>query len=119
MSNIELESGESKLGSWTLNYKPPGGGRYTGKLVVTNARVLFDAQFDTSMTGAFKELLIMSGSHGYLSIPKSSIQSTDVKSSFFKKTVTVTLGDNTAHTFDYGMLSVKKVAAAIQARSPQ
>jgi len=38
----------------------------------------------------------------------------DVQSSFFKKKVVVTVGDGQAHTFDYGMLSVKGIAAAIQ-----
>lgn len=114
MSNFELESGERELGDWTINYLPPGGGRYLGKLVVTDRRLLFDAKFDTSVTGALKELIITSGSHGYLSIPKASIQSVDVKSGFFKKKVIVTLQDGNPHTFDYGMMSVKKVAAAIE-----
>ena len=114
MSEFQLEDGEQKLGNWTLNYVPPEGGRYTGKLVVTDRRLLFDASFDTSVSGALKELIITNGSHGYLSIPKSSIQSVDVKSGFFKKKVTVTLQDGKPHVFDYGMLSVAKVAAAIQ-----
>ncbi len=116
MSDFQLESAEQELGSWTLNYLPPNGGRYTGKLMVTNQRLLFDAKFDTSATGALGELLIHTGSHGYLSIPKASIQNADVKSSFFKKKVIVTLQDGTSHTFDYGMLSVKKLAAAIEQR---
>ena len=113
---IELEQGEAELGSWTLNYIPPSGGRYTGKLIVSDRRVLFDAKFDTSLTGTLKELFIMSGSHEYLSIPKESIRSVEVKSSMLKKKVIVTLHDGTDHTFDYGMLSVDKVAAAIQQR---
>ena len=116
MSDFQLESGEQELGDWTINYLPPDGGRYTGKLVVTNQRLLFDAKFDTSVTGALKELIIISGSHGYLSIPKASIQNVEVKSGFFKKKVIVTLQDGKPHTFDYGMLSVKKVAAAIEQR---
>ena len=113
---IELEHGEAELGDWTLNYIPPSGGRYTGKLIVSDRRLLFDAKFDTSLTGTLKELLIVSGSHGYLSIPKGSIRSVDVKKSMMKKKVIVTLHDGTEHTFDYGMLSVDKVAAAIQQR---
>jgi len=113
---IELEYGEAELGSWTLNYIPPSGGRYTGKLIVSDRRLLFDAKFDTSLTGTLGELLIMSGSHRYLSIPKGNIRSVDVKRSMLKKKVIVTLYDGTEHTFDYGMLSVDKVAAAIQQR---
>lgn len=114
MSQFEMQNGEQEIGGWTLNYVPPDGGRYTGKLVVTNQRLLFDAKFDTSMSGALKELIVVSGSHGYLSIPKSAIQDVAVKSGFFKKKVTVTLQDGKQHVFDYGMMSVKKIAAAIQ-----
>ncbi len=116
MSQFELLDGETEIDSWTLNYLPPGGGRFTGQLLVTNQRLLFDAAFDTSVTGALKELIIVSGSHGYLSIAKSTIQGIEVKSSFFKKKVIVTLQDGQAHTFDYGMLSVTKLAAAIEQR---
>ena len=114
MSNYEMQPGENELGNWTLNYVPPDGGRYLGKLVVTSARLLFDAQFDTSLTGALKELMIVSGSHGYISIPKSAIQSVAVKSGFFKKKVTISLANGQEHVFDYGMMSVKKIAAAIE-----
>ncbi len=113
---IELEQGETELGSWTLNYIPPSGGRYTGKLIVSDRRLLFDAKFDTSLTGTLRELIIISGTHGYLSIPKTSIRSVEVKSSMLKKKVIVTIDDGSDHTFDYGMLSVDKVAAAIQQR---
>ncbi|MBR57511.1 MAG: hypothetical protein CMH54_05555 [Myxococcales bacterium] len=115
MSDIEMATGEETLGEWTLNYVPPVGGRYTGKLQVTNHRLLFDAQFDTSVSGTLGELLVTGGGpHGYLSIPRSAISRVDVKTSFFKKKVVVMVGEQQAHTFDYGMLSVKKIAAAIQ-----
>jgi hypothetical protein len=114
MADFDLEAGEQVIDDWTLNYLPPDGGRYTGELVVTDRRLLFDAKFDTSLTGAWKELIIFTGSHGYLSIPKASIGSVEVKSSLLKKQVLVTLDDGTVHTFDYGMLSVKNLAEAIQ-----
>jgi hypothetical protein len=114
MSQFELLDGENEIDSWTINYLPPDGGRYTGKLLVTNQRLLFDAKFDTSATGALKELLIISGSHGYLSIPKPTIQNVEVKSGFFKKKVILTLQDGKQHTFDYGMMSVAKLAVAIE-----
>ena len=115
MGNIEMAAGEETLGQWTLNYVPPAGGRYTGKLQVTNQRLLFDAQFDTSLSGTLGELLVSGGgTEGYLSIPRSAISRVDVKTSFFKKKVVVFVGEEQAHTFDYGMLSVKKLAEAIQ-----
>ncbi len=114
MSSIDMLQDEVSSGTWTLNYIPPNGGRYLGKLTVTNQRILFDATFDVSAQGVLGELFITSGSHGFLSIPKDQIQNVAVKSGFFKKKVTVTLGDGQAHVFDYGMLSVKKIAAAIE-----
>lgn len=110
MGNIALEPNEQELGKWTINYLPPGGGKYLGKLVVTNQRLLFEAQFDASVqaliTGAtFAE--------GMLIIPKEVIQKTEPKSSFFKKKVTITLEGGEQHVFDYGMLGIKKLVEAI------
>ncbi|MBN2113893.1 MAG: hypothetical protein JW785_07190 [Acidimicrobiia bacterium] len=110
-----LAEGERELGSWTLNYLPPGGGRYTGKLVVTDRRLLFDARFDTSVGGVLRQLIIYEGDQGYLEIPKTSIRATEVRSGLLSKRVVVTLEDGSQHAFDYGMLSVKKVAEAIEA----
>ena len=108
--------GERELGSWTLNYLPPGGGRYTGKLVVTDRRRPFEACFDTSLAGTLKELFIVEGSGGYLEISKAAVRSVDVKSGMLSRRVVVTAADGGAHTFDYGMLSVKKIAEAIEAK---
>ena len=113
---FELAPGEQELGSWTLNYVPPEGGRYTGKLTVTDRRLLFDARFDTSLSGTLRELVIVAGSHGYVAIEKSAIRNVEVKSGMLKKKVIVTLEDGREHTFDYGMLSVAKIAAAIEQR---
>ena len=60
--------------------------------------------------------MIFKGTWGYLSIPKSRVQKVDVVSSMLKKKVVVTLDNGEAHTFDYGMLSVQKIADAINAR---
>ncbi|MHB0915852.1 MAG: hypothetical protein ACYC5A_05280 [Thermoleophilia bacterium] len=117
MTDFQLDPGEEELGSWTLNYLPPGGGRYTGKLVVTGQRLLFDAKFDTSLGGVIDQLMKHYGQHGYLSIPKTDIKAVSRKSSMLKKRVTVTLIDGTEHVFDYGMLSIDKLAAAIESGS--
>ena len=114
MSVFELEENEKEIGSWTTNYLPPDGGRYTGKMVVTDKRVLFDAKFDTSLTGTFGELFIVSGSHGYISIPKEKIQSVEGKSSLFSKKVFIKLDDGKTHTINNGMLSIEKMAEAIK-----
>ena len=47
-------------------------------------------------------------------IPKDMITNVEVKKSFFKKKVMLTLDTGEVHTFDYGMLPIDKVAAAIE-----
>ena len=116
MAQFEMLPEEKEIGHWTLNYIPASGGRFTGPLTVTNQRILFDAQFNTSAAGALRELMVFKGTWGYIAIPKSRIQKTAVVSSMLKKKVVVTLDNGEAHTFDYGMLSVQKIAEAINSR---
>jgi hypothetical protein len=115
MGKFNLDPGETEIGNWTLLYVPPGGGKYNGKLVVTNKRLLYDAKFDMSVKGIVEEaLLIKSGSDGYIQIPKECIKNVEVKKSFISKKVILTLDNGDIHTFDYGMLGIDKVAEAIK-----
>ncbi len=116
MASFEMLPDEKELGRWTLNYIPASGGRFTGPLTVTNQRLLFDAQFNTSAPGALRELMVFKGTWGYVAIPKSRITKVDVSSSLLKKKVVVTLDNGESHIFDYGMLSVEKLAEAVKAR---
>lgn len=117
MADFDLEPGEQELGDWTVNYLPPGGGRYTGKLLVTDKRLLYDAKFDTSVTGTLRDVaFVQFGSHGEMIIDKSAITNVEVSKKVLKKKVIVTLEDGSEHTFDYGMLSIDNMAAAIQQR---
>ena len=113
MAKFEYAEGEEELGSWTVNYRPPWKGRYTGKLFVTNQRLLYDAKFDTSVSGVLVDLvtLYVGGSEGYLSIPRERIRNVAMAG---RSKVTVTLDDDSVHTFDYGaLLSAKKIYSAI------
>ena len=116
MSWFELLPHEKELGTWTLNYRPPGGGRYTGPLVVTDQRLVFKATFDTSAVGALRQLVICIDTRGYRVIPKGRIREVARMSRLLKKQVRITLDNGEVHTFDYGMLSVGRLAAAIEAR---
>lgn len=110
-----LQEGEKKLGSWTINYIAPGGGRYLGQLDVTDRNLYYDGKFDMSFSGVVQEaLFVKKGSEGYLCIPKSLIKTVDVKKSMLKKQVLVTLEDGQVHTFDYGAMSVDKLFASIK-----
>ena len=115
MANLEfLEAGENVINTWTINYRPPNGGFYNGKLYVTNRRVIYDARFDISVKGLAEMYAISVGTYKYVAIPKDQIQNIEEKSSFFKKQVILTVANGEKHIFDYGMLSVKKVIEAIK-----
>jgi hypothetical protein len=72
-------------------------------------------QFDTSPTGTLKSLIVLEGGQGYLQIPRAAIRGTEVRSGLLSKRVVVTLDDASQHAFDYGMLSVRKIAEALSA----
>jgi len=110
-----LMPGESIIDTWTLLYIPPGGGKYNGKLSITNLRLLYDAKYDVSAKGLISEALFIKwGSEGYLTIDKSDITDVQVEKSFLAKKAILTLKDGSKHTFNYGALNIDKVVAAIK-----
>ena len=112
---IELQHNETKIDTWTILYIPPNGGKYNGKLTITNQRLLYDAKFDVSAKGLLSEALFIKwGSEGYLEIDKADIKDVQVEKSFLAKKVILTLADGSRHTFNYGALNVDKVAEAIK-----
>ena len=114
---ITLQTDEVEIGTWTLLYVPPGGGKYNGKVTVTNRRLLYDAKFDVSVKGMLAEALTVKwGSEGYLEIDKSCIQSVEVQKKLLSKRCILTLTDGSKHTFDYGAMNIDKTVAAIEAR---
>jgi hypothetical protein len=114
---IQMLEGENKIDTWTILYIPPGGGKYNGKLTITNKRLLYDAKYDVSAKGLLSEAMFIKwGSEGYLEINKSDISDVQVEKSFLSKKAIVTLKDGSRHTFNYGALNVDKVADAIRSR---
>jgi hypothetical protein len=112
---IELQPNETKIDTWTILYIPPNGGKYNGKLTITNKRLLYDAKFDVSAKGLLSEALFIKwGSEGYLEIDKSAITDVQIEKSFLAKKAIITLKDGSKHTFNYGALNVDKVAEAIR-----
>lgn len=108
---------EQVIDTWTLLYSPPGGGKFNGKLTVTNKRLLYDAQYDVSAKGLLSETMFAKwGSEGYLEIVKSDISDVKAEKSFFAKKAVLTLSDGSKHTFNYGMLNIDKVVTAINKR---
>jgi hypothetical protein len=112
---VEMQPGETKIDTWTILYIPPGGGKYNGKLTVTNKRLLYDAKYDVSAKGLLSEALFVKwGSEGFLEINKADIKEVQVEKSFLAKKAVITLSDGSKHTFNYGALNVDKVADAIR-----
>ncbi len=112
---IELQPNETKIDTWIILYIPPNGGKYNGKLTITNKRLLYDAKFDVSAKGLLSEALFIKwGSEGYLEIDKADIKEVQVEKSFLVKKAIITLIDGSKHTFNYGALNVDKVAEAIR-----
>ena len=126
------ENGEEIIGTWTLNCIPFDASKFLGKLYVTTESLYFDAQFDSSLSGLIGSVatsaVVASGNallvssriveewegKGYMFVEKKSIKNIEEKSSFFKKTVVLTLEDDSVIVFDYGMMGVKKLAEAIK-----
>jgi len=126
------ENGEKIINTWTLHCIPFGSSKFLGKLHVTQDNLYFDAQFDSSLRGLMKSVvtsavvgsghaLIVSSkivddweSKGYMFIDKKSIKNITEKSSFLKKTIILTLEDDSVVIFDYGMMGVKKIIKAIK-----
>ena len=114
-SPFTLSPDEQAIDTWTLLYTPPGGGKYNGKLTITNKRLLYDAKYDVSAKGLISEAMFIKwGSEGFLEISKADIKDVQVEKSFLAKKAILTLTDGSKHTFNYGALNVDKVAEAIK-----
>jgi len=126
MPGYELGQGEIELGKWTIHYLPQSGGKWAGRLVVTDRRILFeplDSKVDYSVTGIAATLLTGSvvaeqiknyWEGGALDIPRSEVASVTKRGRLLTKQVAVTLRDGQEHVFDYGVLSVDKLVALLQ-----
>ena len=111
--------------TWTINYEPEDGGRFTGKLTVDADKLTFVSLYDSSNAVILKSIagLVATGGNDVyvsnndaemtLSLPKSEIESTVVKNKLLAKRVVITMKDGQSFVFNYGMLSVTKLAAAI------
>ena len=122
---FELEPGEAKVGKWTIHYLPPTGGKFAGKLLVTDRRILFEPlnpKQDLSLASAIDALRV-GGVVGDrfrhywdgqgLRIPRADVRSVAKKQGGITKQVVVTLADGQEFTFDNGFLSVDKLIATL------
>ena len=114
--------------TWTINYLPADG-RLTGKLHVRDDEVTFEALYDSSFKTIAKNIGLAAGalaaSGGHLTylrdngeeaevvIPTGSIAAARAAKKGLMKRVVIQLTDGSEHTFEYGMLSVKKLVDAV------
>jgi len=86
------------IDSWTLNYRPEGGGRIMGSLAVTDEAVEFSSEdLDDDIV-----------------VPRADIELAEAaKRGLFKQVVIRTKGGQ-SYVFEYGLLSVKKIVDLIQ-----
>ncbi len=115
--------------SWTLNYLPPEGGRLTGTLTVGAEDVVFRALYDSSFktiakniglaagsfvgTGGNLVALREEGSDAEIVIPRSLIKQAEAARKGLMKRAVVRLTNDQEFVFEYGLLSVKKLVAAL------
>ena len=114
--------------SWTVNYLPEGG-RLTGHLVVRDDEIVFRALYDSSFKTIAKSIGLVAGSlaasGGHLTylrddgeeaevvIPAESIDRAEAAKKGLMKRAVVHLTDGSTATFEYGVLSVRKLVDAI------
>lgn len=106
---IELQPDEITTDTWSINYISPAGKKAIGKLSVTNQRLVYLPQHDADSLA-----LSIYNKKGLLILNRSEIRKVEVQKTFFSKKVLVTMADDSTHVFDYGVMNIDKLVAAIQ-----
>ena len=120
----------SELGEWTVNYLPEEGGRYTGKLTVTNEKATFVSLYESSNKTIVKAIFLDVGSfaaagghnvyrysnddEARVDLPAGEISAVKANKKGLMKQAVVTMQGGEEFVFDYGMLSVKKLVATLE-----
>ena len=120
----------TELGEWAVNYLPEEGGRYTGKLAVTDEQVAFRSLYESSNKTIVKAIFLdvssfaAAGGHSVyrysnddearVELPVAEIAGVKATKKGLLKQTVITMADGQEFVFDYGMLSVKKIVAAIE-----
>jgi hypothetical protein len=114
MNNTILQPGETATDTWSIFYTPPEGKKFNGKLTVTNKRLIYRTLYDASYNPASYHVAFNKEDKDIVfSINKADITRVDIQKNFLAKKVIITLSDGTKHEFNYGVMSVDKLVAAI------
>ena len=117
------------IGSWTINYLPGEGERFTGTLEVRRDRLYFDTLYESSNRTIVKAIFLdvttfaAAGGHtvyrysnddkAIVDLPVEDIAGVEAAKKGMMKRAVVTMNNGEEFVFDYGMLSVKKLVATI------
>ena len=120
------------LGSWTINYLPGEGERFTGTLEVREDRIFFDTIYESSNRTIVKAIFLdvttfaAAGGHtvyrysnddkAIVDLPIEDVASVGAAKKGMMKRVVITMKNEEEFVFDYGMLSVKNLVSTIQAQ---
>ena len=120
----------AQLGEWTVNYLPEEGGRYTGKLTVTDEKATFVSLYESSNKTIVKAIFLDVGSfaaagghnvyrysnddEARVELPVGEISAVKANKKGLMKQAVVTMQGGEEFVFDYGMLSVKKLVATLE-----
>ena len=119
-----------ELGEWAVNYLPEEGGRFTGKLTVTDEQVSFRSLYESSNKTIVKAIFLdvssfaAAGGHtvyrhstddeARVELPVAEIAGVEATKKGLLKQAVVTMQGGEIFVFDYGMLNPKKIVAAIE-----
>lgn len=102
---ITLQPGEEKLITEDVSYKSPGGKKFSGKLIITNRRLLYDVPFDLNAKDRLPEIMFIKwGSVGYIEIDRADIKRMEVIKGFLNTKLVLILNDGSIHIFNSGLL---------------
>lgn len=118
------------LGSWTVNYLPDEGGRYTGVLDVDASGVRFETLYESSNRTIVKAIFVDVASFGAagghtvyrysnddkatVELPAAEMARVTAEKAGLMKRAVIEMSNGETFVFDYGLLSVKKLVAAIE-----
>ena len=130
-----MEDNEIQYGSWKVEYMPPGDQVFWGVVLITSARLLFNAEQNITKKGAWGEVfnidkrfnpeypmsvtkhLIKDSSCSYLSIPKEEIEQVKITEGFFSKNIVLILKNSEEHKFRNIGLKVKNIVKMIEKKN--
>lgn len=107
---VELAPNETTIDTWAINYISPDSKTSAGKLTVTNQRLLFLPQHNA---GSFS--LSIYNRDGLIVLEKSAIKDITAQKSLLSKKVVITMTDGSVHAFNYGIMNIERILAAVQA----